>query len=43
MIGRQLVPKLVTEGHDVVATARSSAKLAEDPHLGRRRSGDGRA
>ncbi len=28
-IGRDLVPKLVTEGHDVVATARSSAKLAE--------------
>jgi nucleoside-diphosphate-sugar epimerase len=28
-IGRQLVPKLVAEGHDVVATARSSAKLSE--------------
>ena len=28
-IGRDLVPKLVAEGHDVVATARSSAKLAE--------------
>ena len=28
-IGRQLVPKLVAEGHSVVATARSSAKLAE--------------
>ena len=28
-IGRQLVPKLVVEGHSVVATARSSAKLAE--------------
>ena len=27
-IGRDLVPKLVAEGHDVVATARSSAKLA---------------
>jgi nucleoside-diphosphate-sugar epimerase len=28
-IGRHLVPKLVAEGHDVVATARSSAKLPE--------------
>lgn len=28
-IGRQLVPKLVAEGHEVVATARSSNKLAE--------------
>lgn len=28
-IGRQLVPKLVAEGHQVVATARSSPKLAE--------------
>ena len=28
-IGRQLVPKLVAEGHSVVATTRSSAKLAE--------------
>ena len=28
-IGRQLVPKLVAEGHEVVATARSTAKVAE--------------
>jgi nucleoside-diphosphate-sugar epimerase len=28
-IGRQLVPKLVAKGHDVVATARSAAKRAE--------------
>jgi 2-alkyl-3-oxoalkanoate reductase len=28
-IGQHLVPRLVAEGHDVVATARSSAKLAE--------------
>ncbi len=28
-MGRHLVPKLVAEGHEVVATARSSTKLAE--------------
>jgi nucleoside-diphosphate-sugar epimerase len=28
-IGRQLIPKLVAQGHEVVATARSSAKLAD--------------
>jgi nucleoside-diphosphate-sugar epimerase len=28
-IGRQLIPKLVAEGHEVVATARSSAKLGD--------------
>ncbi len=28
-IGRQLVPRLLAEGHEVVATARTSAKLAE--------------
>jgi uncharacterized protein YbjT (DUF2867 family) len=33
-IGRQLVPKLVAEGHEVVATTRSSAKLAEIEALG---------
>ena len=33
-IGRDLVPKLVVEGHEVVATARSSAKLAEIRALG---------
>lgn len=33
-IGRQLVPKLMAQGHEVVATARSSAKLAEIRALG---------
>jgi nucleoside-diphosphate-sugar epimerase len=33
-IGRHLVPKLVAEGHEIVATARSSAKLAEIRALG---------
>ena len=33
-IGQHLIPKLVAEGHDVVATTRSSAKLAQILALG---------
>ena len=40
-IGRDLVPKLVAEGHDVVATAPVFGQAGRDRRLGRRGRDDG--